>query len=200
MQLLNTLHVNTVLDIGCGNGKLLKLLKNNNFEAFGIERSSEMVNRAKKLGVKAELKELSELEKDSFDCALAVGDVLNYIPKNELNLFFDGIRNVVGKGGYFLADINTDIGFEIADGAMVKETKNEFLSIEAIFENEKLETNITLFEKDGKNYTKHSGSVTQYFHSKSKFENLKNFRLVASSPISMFTDEDEKLLMLFEAI
>jgi len=53
LQLLFPLHVKSVLDIGCGNGKLLKLLETNGYDAFGIERSKEMVNRAKKLGVQA---------------------------------------------------------------------------------------------------------------------------------------------------
>jgi SAM-dependent methyltransferase len=200
LQLLFPLHVNSVLDIGCGNGKLLKLLEENGFDAFGIDRSKEMIKRACKLGVKAEVKELSSLDKNSYECALAVGDVLNYIKDNDLDGFFDDVRKVVGDGGYFLADINTQIGFEVADGVMVKDFDDKFLSIEANYDDEILTTDITLFEKKEKEYEKLSAQILQYFHRKERFENLKNFRLVGSSAISMFSDDDEKLLMLFQAI
>ena len=200
LQLLSALHVKSVLDIGCGNGKLLKLLEKNGYDAFGIERSAKMVSMAKKLGVNAEVKELVSLHVDSFDCALAVGDVLNYIKDDELDGFFEDVSRVVKKDGYFLADINTEDGFEVADGVMVKDFEDKFLSVEALYEDEILETNITLFEKLDTNYKKYSGKVLQYFHAKKRFENLEKFKLVASSPISMFSDEDEKLLMLFKAI
>lgn len=200
LQLLFPLHVKSVLDIGCGNGKLLKILEDNGFDAFGIERSSEMVKVASGLGVKAEVKELSSLESHSFDCALAVGDVLNYIPDNELDMFFGDVAKVIKKDGYFLADINTLEGFEVADGVMVKDFDDKFLSVEASFEDDILTTDIRYFEKVDTKYEKYSGQVLQYYHEKKLFENLKDFRLVASSPLSMFSDEDEKLLMLFQAI
>ena len=200
LQLLSSLHVKSILDIGSGNGKLLKLLEDNGYEAFGIERSQEMVNMAQTLGVKSDVQELSSLNEESFECALAVGDVLNYIPNSDLDTFFTGVARVVKKGGYFLADINTTMGFEVADGVMVKEFEDKFLSIEALYEDEVLTTNITLFEKSNDHYDKHSGEVLQYFHNKKRFENLAQFELVSSSSISMFSDEEEKLLMLLRVI
>ena len=200
LEILRSLHVKSILDIGSGNGKLLKLLEENGYEAFGIERSQEMVNMAQKLGVKSAVQELSSLNEDSFECALAVGDVLNYIPNSDLDTFFTEVARVVKKGGYFLADINTLAGFEVADGVMVKEFEDKFLSIEALYEDEVLTTNITLFEKSNGYYQKHSGEVSQYFHNKKRFENLALFELVSSSPVSMFSDEEEKLLMLFKVI
>ena len=200
LQLLSSLHVKSILDIGSGNGKLLKLLEDNGYEAFGIERSQEMVNMAQTLGVKSDVQELSSLNEESFECALAVGDVLNYIPNSDLDTFFTGVARVVKKGGYFLADINTTMGFEVADGVMVKEFEDKFLSIEALYEDEVLTTNITLFEKSNGSYQKYSGEVLQYFHNKKRFEKLAQFELVSSSSISMFSDEEEKLLMLLRVI
>lgn len=200
LQLLNTLHVNTILDIGCGNGKLLKLLEENSFNAFGIDRSQEMINRANALGVKAEVKELSQLDSNSFECALAAGDVLNYMKDSELDVFFEDVANTLKKDGYFLADINTLEGFEVADGVVVKEEEDKFLSVEAFFEKDILTTNITLFEKEKQTYKKNSAQILQYYHEIEKFKNLKNFKLIKRSYVSMFSDEDEKLLMLFQKI
>lgn len=199
-KLLKPLHVESVLDIGCGNGKLLKLLENSGFDAYGIDRSSEMIKRSHKLGAKADSKELSDLKKNSFDCALAVGDVLNYLRDDELDEFFAQTKRVLKNEGYFLADINTQIGFEVADGVMVRDSKKSFLSIEANYDEAILETNITFFEKNSSGYTKSSGKVLQYFHSRERFENIKNFKLLSSTSISMFSDEDEKSLMLFQVM
>ncbi len=199
LELLFPLQVKSVLDIGCGNGKLLRLLKEHDFNAFGIDRSKEMINRAKKLGVKADSLELSSLEQNSFESALAVGDVLNYMRDDELDEFFDAVKSVLKKDGYFLADINTESGFETSDGVMVRDDKNSFLSVEANYDDEVLTTNITLFEKNRQSYQKSSGQVLQYFHKKERFENLKSFKVISSSPISMFSEKDEKLLILFQA-
>ncbi len=200
LKLLKPLHVEPVLDIGCGNGRLLKLLESSGFDVYGIDRSHEMIKRSHKLGVKSDAKELLDLQKNSFDCALAVGDVLNYLRDDELDKFFAQTKRVLKDRGYFLADINTQVGFEVADGVMVRDSKESFLSIEANYNEAILETNITFFEKDSSGYTKSSGEVFQYFHPRERFENIKDFKLLSSSPISMFSDEDEKTLMLFKVI
>ncbi len=198
LQLLLPLHVETVLDIGCGNGKLLKLLEKNNFKAFGIDRSVKMINRAKKLGVNASTKELSKIKNNSFDCALAVADVLNYIKPDELNIFFEELSIVLKDEGYFLADVNTIEGFELADGVMVRDEEDKFLSVESFFDKKLLTTNITFFGKKGKVFKKSNGEILQYYHPENTFKNLKTFKLVARYPISLFSDEKEKSLMVFQ--
>lgn len=200
LTLLAPLHVKSVLDIGCGNGKLLKHLAENGFDACGIDRSSEMIKRSLSLGVNASTKELSELAPHSFDCALAVADVLNYLKPEELQLFFQDVANILKEDGYFLADVNTLAGFELADGVMVRDEGDKFLSVEAFFEKNLLTTNITFFEKVKENFKRSSGQVMQYYHPKKTFANLKSFKLVSSSPLSLFSDEEEKSLMLFQKI
>jgi len=200
LQLLSTLHVTHILDIGCGNGRLLKLLEENDFDAEGIDRSTAMVERAKVLGVNASTKELAAFESGSFECAIAVADVLNYMKVEELTTFFNEAARVIQDEGYFLADVNTLAGFELADGVIVRDEGEAFLSVEAFFEEKCLTTNIILFEKEKKNFNKSSATILQYYHSKSVFENLEHFRLVASSPLSLFSEEEEKSLMLFQKV
>jgi predicted TPR repeat methyltransferase len=200
LHLLAPLHVKSVLDIGCGNGKFLKILDENDFHALGIDRSDVMVKRSVALGVDASTKELSSFSAASFDCAVAVADVLNYIKPEELEIFFEDVANVLKEDGYFLADVNTLAGFELADGVMVRDEVDKFLSVEAFFEKDLLTTNITFFEKENKNFKRSSGQVLQYYHPKKTFENLKSFKLVTSSPLSLFSDEEEKSLMLFQKI
>jgi len=199
LSVLKSLHITRVLDIGCGNGKLLLHLLNAGFEAQGIERSAVMVARARALGVTATLDELDALEEGSFDVILAVADVLNYIPEGELDAFFVQLRRVLKPEGFFLADINTLYGFEsVAEGVMLKEDAGKFLAIEATFEKPLLHTNITLFTENKGHYSKEHGVITQYFHPLSAFKKIPDFRFHKSHPITLFSDgsADKTLFIL----
>lgn len=196
---LKSLHVKHVLDIGCGNGKLLRHLMDEGFDAEGIERSSAMVERARTLGVKASMRELDSFDDESFDAIVAVADVLNYIPPHELEPFFVQVSRLLKKGGSFLGDINTLYGFEhIADGVMVKEEEGLFLAVEATFEKPLLQTTITLFSKKDTSYTKEQGHITQYFHAQAVFKKIPQLRLSQTHPIALFSDhEADKTLLHF---
>lgn len=199
LEWLKSLHVKHVLDVGCGNGKFLAHLQKNGFSALGIERSAMMVERALRLGVDARVQELRELPQNSFDCVVAIADVLNYIPSEELALFFQDVNSVLKSGGYFLCDVNTLYGFEgIADGVMSKEIERMFLCIEANFEAKQLHTNITLFEKEGDLYRKEQGSITQYFHSQTSLKKIGIFKFCASKAVSLFGKESDKTIMLLQ--
>lgn len=195
---LQSLHVKHILDIGCGNGKLLLKLQTNGFIAEGIERSASMVARAKDLGVNVSMQELDAFEDESFDAILAVADVMNYMNEEELSLFLEGIYRVLKKGGYFLGDINTLYGFEeIADGVMVKEEGAYFLAVEATFEKPLLKTNITLFTCKDNTYTKEQGMIMQYFHSLSFLKKAKPFHFLKSYPFRLFSlKEADKIMVL----
>ncbi len=193
------LNAKNVLDIGCGNGRFLRHLKDLKIEHFGIDRSLEMIKRAKSIGVNANLLELSSIDRE-FECATAIGDVLNYIDSKNLELFFKEIRRVLINGGYFLFDINTLDGFETTDGVMVKDLDDKFLSIEADFDGEILQTNITFFEKNEKNFLKSKAKILQYFHDVEKFKNIDGFEYISSTPIRMFSDIDEKVIVTLRAI
>lgn len=198
MKLVEPLHVRNVLDIGCGNGKFLLHLQNAGYEALGIERSAYMVAEASKRGVKAQVREIATLEDESFDCACAIGDVLNYMTAEELDVFFLHVRRILKPQGFFLADVNTLEGFEVADGVMSAEDEAGFLNIEANFEDNILATKISFFEKKEALYTKHQGEVLQYFHPKTYFKKQKFLTLQKSFYHSMFSDAKEKEIMIFE--
>lgn len=196
---LKSLHIKDILDIGCGNGTLLVHLKKEGFVAQGIERSPMMVERALAKGVHASLRELDAFKAESFDVVLAVADVLNYIPEDALEHFFVQVHRLLKQGGSFLADINTLYGFEtIADGVMVKDEEDCFLSVDARFEKPLLQTYITLFRKEKEYYIKEQGSITQYFHPLNRFKKLKNFRLSKTYPITLFSDDEaDKMILHF---
>ena len=82
------------------------------------------------------------------------------------------VKNVLNKGGYFIFDINSFYGFdEIAQGTISVEDKDNFAVLNSLFDGEKMETNITLFENKKECYKKEEGSIIQYFHKINKIKN-----------------------------
>jgi 2-polyprenyl-3-methyl-5-hydroxy-6-metoxy-1,4-benzoquinol methylase len=47
---------NSVLDIGCGSGSLLRILDENGFKACGIEPNADLINLAKKANPRSKTK------------------------------------------------------------------------------------------------------------------------------------------------
>lgn len=199
LVLLKSLHVKTILDVGCGNGKFLKHLDCEQFEACGIDRSAAMVKRAIAIGVRASTKELDEFESESFECVVAIADVLNYISLSELESFLEAVARVLPKEGYFVCDINTLYGFEgVAEGVMCQDKGDQFLCVDATFSNKELLTKIVLFEKEGEFYRKEEGIITQYFHALSFFKKLKAFKLCSTKSVTLFGDEPDKTILVLQ--
>jgi SAM-dependent methyltransferase len=196
---LKTLHVTSILDVGCGNGKFLKHLNAASFCAEGIDRSAQMVQRACELGMKASTKELDAFDENSFDGVVAVADVLNYIPPHEVNAFFGAIARVLRPKGYFLCDVNTLYGFEnVAEGVMQQEEEGRFLCVEATYAQKELLTKITLFEQENELYRKLKGEITQYYHSLSMLKKTDALRLISTHPIALFSEEADKTLLIYQ--
>lgn len=199
LKLLHSLHVKTILDVGCGNGTFLKHLQREQFDACGVDRSVAMVERALALGVEASTKELDEFEPESFSCVVAIADVLNYISPIELDSFMEAVARVLPKEGYFVCDVNTLYGFEgVADGVMCQDKENQFLCVDATFANKELLTKIVLFEKEGELYRKVEGAITQYFHALSFFKKLKTFKLCSTKSVTLFGDEPDKTILVLQ--
>ena len=193
--------LDNIIDIGCGQGYFLNNLNINKKKSFGIDLSVEQIKvcQAKNLNAKAiALKDVTE----KFDCATAIFDVLNYIPKKELKTFIKETNLVLNQGAYFIFDVNSLFGFdEVAQGCITIDVEDKFIAIDANFENNKLQTDITLFEKEksGK-YTKEQDKIVQEYHKKEFLEKiLKNsgFEIVEIKEFFLHTDESaDKLIFI----
>lgn len=92
-----------IVDIGCGNGSMVKALQNAGFTNMqGIDLSAEQVEAATKLGVKNIVCNTAEeflKDKDnSFDAILAI-DVIEHFTKDELVKVLAMIRKALKPGG-----------------------------------------------------------------------------------------------------
>ncbi|QKF58507.1 class I SAM-dependent methyltransferase [Aliarcobacter lanthieri] len=196
--------IDNIIDIGCGQGYFLENLKINKKRAFGIDLSKEQIRICEEKNLNAKAMPLCEV-KDKFDCATAIFDVLNYIPKNELPLFINEVSNVLNENAYFIFDINTYFGFdEVAQGTITIDNEDRFIAIDANFEDNKLQTDITLFEKDesGK-FIKEQDSIIQEYHSKDELEKLIkiNFEIIEIKEFFLHTDDNpDKLIFICKKI
>lgn len=201
MKFIMLNDLDNIIDIGCGQGYFLENLKINDKKAFGIDLSIEQIKVCKQKNLNAKAIALCEV-KEKFDCASAIFDVLNYISKDDLKKFLKDTYDVLNDSGYFIFDVNSLFGFEdIAQGCITMDLEDKFIAIDALFEQDKLQTNITLFTRQKNNtFKKESDSIIQEYHSKEYLENLlqkvgfkvkeiKNFNLHSD-------DEADKLIFI----
>ncbi|MBT8200604.1 MAG: class I SAM-dependent methyltransferase [Acidimicrobiia bacterium] len=94
-----------VLDIGCGTGRVMELVKGQASRVVGIDSSRELLADAAHFGdvVEGELPSLSEIPTDGFDIAYAVL-VLEHLPA--LAELFTEVVRVVRSGGAFVVVLN----------------------------------------------------------------------------------------------
>ena len=197
--------LDNIIDIGCGQGYFLNNLEINKKKAFGIDLSVEQIKICEEKGLNAKAIALEDVE-EKFDCATAIFDVLNYIPKIELENFILQVNKVLNPNAYFIFDVNSLFGFdEVAQGCITIDVEDKFIAIDANFENNKLQTDITLFEKQENGlFSKESDSIIQEYHSKeflSKVLKECNFEIVEIKEFNLHTDANaDKLIFICKKI
>ena len=170
---INQIEPSSLIDIGCGQGDFLIQIAREDMSTFGIDLSDEQIKVCQSKGIKSACIDISDI-KDKYDCATAMFDVLNYIDKENLKHFIQSTYDVLNDNSYFIFDVNTLFGFEeVAQGSLNINKPDRFIGIDAYFEEEKLSTSITLFQKEADNlYKKYNETITQYYHSKEYLEEL----------------------------
>lgn len=188
--------VKTLLDIGCGRGGFMQRMQSDGVVCKGIDLSAVMVEECRAVGLDAECVDVSQIG-GKYDAVVAIFDVLNFLNEEELLLFLDAVAQRLNDDGVFIADINTLYGFrDVAEGTMSSENESEFLVVDAVFEDEKLFTKFTLFEKEesGK-YIKYQDTIVQYFHKLKLFEKLPTLKLIDKQTFSLYDTKDKTLLI-----
>lgn len=189
---------NDALDFGCGNGNFALKLKKD-FNVMCLDKSQEMVSIAKSKGLDARSVRLNDLDV-KFDLITASFDVINYMNKQELEEFFKIVPEKLNSGGYFVFDINTKFGFtDVADGLLHESDEGgNDLIIDAKFQNDKLETKMIFFEKNGDIYNKFEEKITQYYHSDDDIKKLLRLKLLNLVDVNLYSDiKPDKKLFIF---
>lgn len=197
LQKLSPYKIDTILDVGCGNGNLLLHLQKK-YNAQGIDISSKMVQIAKAKGVDARCISLDKLT-ETYDAIVAVADVLNYFDVENLKQFLKDIENRLNSGGIFICDINTLFGFEeVTAGSLSIDKEDQFIAIDSEFEEGILETKITLFEKEGELFRKEQADIRQYYYEIEAIEAMSSLKLLSIGDIALFSDISDKQILIFK--
>ncbi len=193
---LDEYNVKTLLDVGCGRGGFMERMISDGVQCKGVDLSALMIKECRAKGLDAECVDLSCVH-GKYDAIVSIFDVLNFMNKEQLTEFLDAIADRLNDDGLFIADINTLYGFsDVAEGTMSSESEDEFLSVDAVFENNELHTKFTLFEKGNDDkYSKYQETIVQYFHKISFFQNLKSLKLVDKQTFSLYDTKDKALLI-----
>lgn len=169
-------NAKNVVDLACGTGKMTKLLAKGGFSLLGVDSSAEMLQEAsnncrKATFVLQDMRKLSLTRKA--DMITIVNDGVNYISQQELPYFFATIFNNLNDGGAFVFDVSSPyklksvLGnepfFYDCDDATLLWT-NKLLG-------DKVQMDLTLFEKAGPLYSRQDERHVQYVHTQQDVAN-----------------------------
>lgn len=183
---------NKLIDIGCGQGGFCILAQDKGIQTLGVDLSSKQIKLAKQKDINVKCCDIKDID-EKFSCATAIFDVLNYIPKKELENFLQYTYDLLESSGYFIFDINTLFGFEeIAQGTLTIDLEDKFIAIDANFQEDTLYTDITLFRASNGLYNKERGTIEQHYHDKKTFLKLFKkigFKLIKIKDVYLHNDE-----------
>lgn len=143
-----------VLDLGCGTGKMTRLLKARGYDMIGVDVSGEMLEIARDgedSGILYLQQDMRELELyGTVAAVVCVCDALNYLlePK-DLGRVFSLVNNYLDPGGIFLFDMNTPYKYRevMGDSVFCENREHESFIWENYFDGETCvnEYDLTLF-------------------------------------------------------
>ena len=146
-----------LLDLGCGTGKLTRIMEEKGFDMIGVDNSFEMLDIARETSKESILYLLQDMrEFELYGTVRAVYsacDSVNYILEEEdLRSVFSLVNNYLDPKGIFIFDINTKYKYEelLAENT-IAETREEGSFIWDNFydtEDEINEYDLTLYIKD----------------------------------------------------
>lgn len=107
----------TVVDIGCGRGELLTVLKESGIRAIGVDSNPSSVNSLKERGFEASCEDLSdyfERTPSGSVAAITMLHVIEHLPFDILLRTFSEIYRVLKPGGVFIAETPNSLNLTVS--------------------------------------------------------------------------------------
>lgn len=175
-----------MLDLGCGTGKLTRLLAKAGFDMIGVDNAEEMLEIAREAGYEDEnapdilylLQDMREFELyGTVRAVISICDSMNYILEEEdLLTVFKLVNNYLDPKGLFIFDLNTPYKYrELLGETTISENREEgsFIWDNYFDEEERInEYDLTLFIREqGDLYRKYEETHYQRAY---ELETVKN--------------------------
>ena len=108
----NGIRDGLILDLGCGTGKLTRIMESKGYDMIGIDNSYEMLDMARKQSEESILYLMQDMREfelyGTVKAIYSVCDCINYITEEEdLKEVFKLANNYLDPGGIFVFDINS---------------------------------------------------------------------------------------------
>lgn len=179
-----------VLDLGCGTGKMTRLLKNKGYDMIGVDMSGEMLEIAREQedeGILYLQQDMREFELyGTVAAVVCVCDSINYLLEpEELAQVFSLVNNYLDPGGIFIFDMNTVYKYRdvIGDATICENREHESFIWENYFDEETFvnEYDLTLFVEQ------EEGLFARYeeFHYQKAYEIEEVTKLLAQSGMEL---------------
>ncbi len=162
-------------DVGCGTGIFTLKLKKAGYDVIGVDVSEQMLAVAKEITSKERLNvsylnldmtELKSLKK--LDFITVVNDGINYVSQCRLKKTFKAFNRCLKKGGILLFDVSSKYKLKNVLSNNMYGDDGEDLSYIWLSEYDddldKLNINLSFFEKQGDVYKRFDEQQTQYAH------------------------------------
>lgn len=151
-----------LLDLGCGTGKLTRIMAEKGFDMIGVDNSMEMLDMAREYeydreepsGILYLLQDMREFELyGTVRGVYCACDSLNYIlEEEELLMVFKLVNNYLDPKGLFIFDMNTDYKYEelLADHTIAENREESSFIWDNYYDKEEQinEYDLTLFIRE----------------------------------------------------
>ncbi len=180
VKLIKNFHpkAKRILELACGTGTMILLLKKQGFEIDGLDLSPQMIEKAKRKVKSADVKffisDMSNFKADKkYDVVLCLYDSVNYLQSIEnFRKLFENVWNSLDENGIFIFDISTEYNsIQNAILMNLRETRHNFKYVRRSYflKDEKVHINEFEIEINGeKFFEKH----IQRIYRISEIENL----------------------------
>lgn len=197
----------TVLDLGCGTGKMTRLLEKAGYDMIGVDYSEEMLEIARDVQIQEEdsgilylWQDMRELELyGTVRAVVSICDSMNYILEDEeLEQVFRLVNEHLDPKGIFIFDLNTLYKYqELLGETTISENRDEGSFIWDNYFDEEEQVNqydLTLFIKEKENlYRKYEETHFQRAYTLERVkELLKNAGMEFVAAYDAFTREPVK--------